>query len=162
MTLWSLQRRFAQATCNTILSEAVKFSLVEGWGGGGGWVGVESLHGSERGADAGLEFVERRSERQEVALDDSRQDSQEHQPGKTFSDAIGQVEIVKGLEFVMVEAKKSLERAGPMPGLSRTFVFIHGTRTRLMKTSRDSPWNLLSGDWAGSFPGSRRDGRSSA
>ena len=39
----------------------------------------------------------------------------------------------------MVEAKKRLERAGPMPGLSRTFVVIHATRARMMKTSRDSP-----------------------
>ncbi len=95
-----------------------------------------SLHGSERGADAGLEFVERRSERQEVALDDSRKDSQEHQPAKSFSDAIGHGgEIVKGLELVMVEAKQRLERAGPMPGLSRTFVVIHATRARMTKTS---------------------------
>ena len=37
------------------------------------------------------------AERQEVALDDSRKDSREHRPAKSFSDAIGQggVEIVK-------------------------------------------------------------------
>ncbi len=39
----------------------------------------------------------------------------------------------------MVEAKQWFERAGPMPGLSRTFVVIHATQARMMKTSRDSP-----------------------
>ena len=78
----------------------------------GAGTGVDaSLHGSERGADVGLEFVERCSERWEVVLGDSRKDSQEHQPAQSFGDAIGQGrEIIEGLEFV---------RTMPAPGTGR-------------------------------------------
>jgi hypothetical protein len=51
--------------------------------------------------DMVLQFDHSLTERREVALDDGRKDSQEHQPAESFSDTIGHGgEITKGSELV--------------------------------------------------------------